>query len=247
MKTPTRDQVNAMSSTEFFTLPAELMKRNPPSAADADAVAAFAAIGLEPGKDLDAARIKAEWDKLMPDVAYKKIMLHFVDSDGNMKKENGWAYTTVAGNYGTNYIQRALVTAIGLGANKPQDAIYPTSLKPNLLEEYSGAHKYTLTFPKGQTPPVKGFWSLTMYDENMFFVANPINRYSMSIRTNPKTEADGSLVIYIQNENPGADKEANWLPAPEGKFHLMLRLYWPDENKPSVIDGSWKPPAVVKA
>jgi hypothetical protein len=236
MKTPTRDQVNAMSSTEFFTL-----------AADADAVAAFAAIGLEPGKDLDAARIKAEWDKLMPDVAYKKIMLHFVDSDGNMKKENGWAYTTVAGNYGTNYIQRALVTAIGLGANKPQDAIYPTSLKPNLLEEYSGAHKYTLTFPKGQTPPVKGFWSLTMYDENMFFVANPINRYSMSIRTNPKTEADGSLVIYIQNENPGADKEANWLPAPEGKFHLMLRLYWPDENKPSVIDGSWKPPAVVKA
>jgi hypothetical protein len=247
MKTPTRNQVNAMSSTEFFTLPAELMKRNPPSAADADAVAAFAAIGLEPGKDLDAARINAEWDKLMPDVAYKKIMLHFVDSDGDMKKENGWAYTTVAGNYGTNYIQRALVTAIGLGANKPQDAIYPTSLKPNLREEYSGAHKYTLTFPKGQTPPVKGFWSLTMYDENMFFVANPISRYSMSIRTNPKTEADGSLVIYIQNENARADKEANWLPAPEGKFHLMLRLYWPDENRPSVIDGSWKPPALVKA
>jgi hypothetical protein len=247
MKTPTRDQVNAMTSTEYFTLLAELMKTNPPAADDAEAVARFAAIGLEPGKDFDASKVSPEWDKLMPDVAYKKIMLHFVDSDGDMKKENGWAYTTVAGNYGTNYIQRALITAIGLGANKPQDAIYPTSLKPDLLESYSGAHKYTMTFPKGQTPPVRGFWSLTMYDENMFFVANPINRYSMSIRTNPKTEADGSLVIYIQNENPGADKEANWLPAPTGKFHLMLRLYWPDENKPSIIDGSWTPPAVEKA
>jgi hypothetical protein len=246
MKTPTRDQVNAMSSTEFFTLLAELLKRNPPSATDADAVAAFAAIGLEPGKDLDAGMIGAEWDTIMPDIAYKKIMLHFADSDGDMKKENGWAYTTIAGNYGTNYIQRALITAIGLGANKPQDAIYPTSLKPNLIESYDGAHKYTLTFPKGQTPPVKGFWSLTMYDDQMFFVANPINRYSMSVRTNPKYEEDGSLVIYIQNETPGADKEANWLPAPTGKFHLMLRLYWPDENKPSIIDGSWVPPAVEK-
>ena len=78
---------------------------------------------------------------------------------------------------------------------------------------------------------MKGFWSLTMYDEQMFFVANPINRYSMSVRTNPKYEPDGSLVIYIQNASPGADKEANWLPAPKGKFHLMLRLYWPDEDR----------------
>jgi hypothetical protein len=103
-----------------------------------------------------------------------------------------------------------------------------------------------LRFPKGQLPPVRGFWSLTMYDENMFFVANPINRYSMSVRTNPVYEPDGSLAIYIQNESPGAGKEANWLPAPKGKFHLMLRLYWPDENPPSLIDGSWKIPAVEK-
>ena len=81
----------------------------------------------------------------------------------------------------------------------------------------------------------------------MFFVANPINRYSMSVRTNPKYEPDGSLVIYIQNESPGADKEANWLPAPKEKFHLMLRMYWPDENNPSIIDGSWVIPPVTKA
>ena len=85
-----------------------------------------------------------------------------------------------------------------------------------------------------------------MYDENMFFIDNPINRYSMSMRTNPRFEPDGSLVLYIQNETPGADKEANWLPAPKDKFCLMMRLDWPDENNPSIIDGSWAIPAVTK-
>ena len=120
------------------------------------------------------------------------------------------------------------------------------SQRASLLEAYEGVHSYTLRFAKGELPPVKGFWSLTMYDEHMFFVANPINRYSMSLRTNPKFEPDGSLVIYIQNENPGADRQANWLPAPKGKFHLMLRLYWPDENQPSILDRSWVIPAVKK-
>jgi hypothetical protein len=86
-----------------------------------------------------------------------------------------------------------------------------------------------------------------MYDEQMFFVANSINRYSMSLRANPKFESDGSLVILIQNESPGSDRQANWLPAPKGKFHLMLRLYWPDENEPSILDGSWVIPKVEKA
>ena len=83
-------------------------------------------------------------------------------------------------------------------------------------------------------------------DEQMFFIANPINRYSMSLRTNPKFEPDGSLVIYIQNESPGPDKEANCLPAPKGKFHLMLRLYWPDESDPSILDGTWPIPPVTQ-
>lgn len=128
-----------------------------------------------------------------------------------------------------------------------QDAVYPTSLKASLVEHYDGKYKYTMRFGKGLLPPVKAFWSLTMCDENMFFITNPINRYSMSVRTNPKCEPDGSLVIYIQNESSGADKEANWLPGPKGKFHLMLRMYWPDENNPSIIDGSWVIPPVTKA
>ena len=165
----------------------------------------------------------------------------------SLKREHGWLFTIKTGLYGTDYVQRALITVVGLGANRPQDAVYPMSQRASVLEAYEGGKKYTLRFEKGQLPPVKGFWSLTMYDEQMFFVANPINRYSMSMRTNPKFEPDGSLVISIQNESPGADKEANWLPAPKGKFHLMLRLYWPDENDPSILDGSWVIPPVKTA
>ena len=246
MKTPVRDQVNKLTTVEYFTLLAELLKRNPPSAEDAPALERFKAIGLIPGQDFDPKSVDRRWAEHLPRLAQAKIQLHFMSRDGDMSRVNGWAYTTKAGVYGTNYIQRALVTYIGLGANRPQDAVYPTSLKPSLLTSYDGKSKYTIRFAKGQLPPVKGFWSLTMYDENMFFVENPINRYSMSMRTNPKFEPDGSLVIYIQNESPGAGMEANWLPAPKGKFSLMLRLYWPEETQPSIVDGSWVIPPVTK-
>ncbi|GGF63933.1 hypothetical protein GCM10007301_24670 [Azorhizobium oxalatiphilum] len=111
---------------------------------------------------------------------------------------------------------------------------------------FARLNTYQLRFAPNQLPPVKGFWSLTMYDKDMFFVANPINRYSMSLRTNPVREPDGSLIIYVQNESPGPGKEANWLPAPKERFDLMMRLYWPDENTPSILDGSWIIPAITK-
>jgi hypothetical protein len=101
-------------------------------------------------------------------------------------------------------------------------------------------------FPKGQLPPVRGFWSLTMYDSKYFFVENPINRYSISQRQDLKANPDGSVDLYIQNESPGPDKESNWLPAPKDAFQLMLRLYWPNEKDPSILDGSWKIPGVKK-
>jgi hypothetical protein len=243
MKKPVRDQVNGLSTVEFFTLLADLMKRNPPAPADAPALERFKTIGLIPGQGFDGKALESRWDRRLPQLSYDRVMLHAM----SLKRENGWLFTTKTGLYGTNYLQRAFITAVGLGANRPQDAVYPMSQRASLLEAYEGGNKYTLRFEKGQLPPVKGFWSLTMYDEQMFFVANPINRYSMSLRTNPKLELDGSLVILIQNENPGPDKEANWLPAPKGKFHLMLRLYWADENEPSILDGSWIVPAVKRA
>jgi hypothetical protein len=243
MKTAVRDQVNRLSVSEFFSLLADLMKRNPPASADAPALDRFKAIGLEAGKGFDGSSLDSRWDARLPQLSFDRIKLQLTA----LKRENGWLFTTKTGVYGTDYIQRAFITAFGLGANRPQDAVYPMSQRASLLEAYEGSRNYTLRFEKGQLPPVKGFWSLTMYDEEMFFVANPINRYSMSPRTNPKFEPDGSLVIYIQNESPGADRQANWLPAPKDKFHLMLRLYWPNEDDPSILDGSWAIPPVRRA
>jgi hypothetical protein len=159
---------------------------------------------------------------------------------------NGWNFTTKTGIYGTDYLMRALVTAVGLGANRPYDAIYPTSLKDADGNSYDGSNKYIIHFDQGQTPPVEGFWSITMYDANYFFVANPIGRYSINPRQNLKTSADGSVDLYIQTESPGTDRESNWLPAPPGTFVLMMRLYWPDESDPSILDASWTIPPVKK-
>jgi hypothetical protein len=246
MKTAVRDQVNKLSANEYFTLLCKLMKDNPPVAADAPEIKKFEKIGIVPGKDFDASKLNADFAKRIPEVSQDRIMLQFKINPA-VKNVNGFAFTTKTGIYGTDYLMRALITAIGLGANRPQDAVYPTSQKDAERKAYDGANKYVMRFPKGQLPPVRGFWSLTMYDANYFFVANPLNRYSISARQNLKTNPDGSTDLYIQNESPGKDKESNWLPAPKDKFILMLRMYWPNESNPSIINGSWKIPPVKKA
>jgi hypothetical protein len=111
---------------------------------------------------------------------------------------------------------------------------------------YEGTNKYVVHFPKGQMPPANAFWSLTMYNAEYFFVDNPLNRYTLSSRDTLKPNADGSTDLYIQSVSPGPDKESSWLPAPPGRFILMMRLYWPKETDPS-IKGTWKPPAVKPA
>ena len=245
MKTPVRDQVNDMDAVAFFTLLAQLMKANPPTIADAPALAKFAKIGLIPGKDFDSSKLHAVFARRIPQIAFDRIMLQFRIKKA-MQDIHDWTFTTKTGLYGTDYLMRALVTAIGLGANRPQDAVYPTSTKDDHDEAYDGANKYVIRFEKGEAPPVEGFWSITMYDTHYFFVANPINRYSISPRQNLKSNPDGSIEIYIRKDSPGADKESNWLPAPADKFILMLRMYWPNENDPSIINGTWPIPAVRK-
>jgi len=205
-----------------------------------------------PGQDFDAAKLDpavAKGVAAAPKPAQDKIMEWMKEGvvAGDFKLENGWAFTTKTGLYGTGYRQRALVTAIGLGANRPQDAVYPTSEGPDVLKKYSGDKKYVMHFDKGAMPPVKGFWSLTMYDAGYFFVPNALNRYTLSQRNRFKPNKDGSVDLYIQRESPGKDKEANWLPAPEGRFILMMRLYWPTDTPPSLLDGTWKVPEVKEA
>jgi hypothetical protein len=249
MKTAIRDQVNAMDAASYFKLFAQLLKANPPVAEDAPMVAKLAKIGIVPGQDFDASKLDPAVAKGLaaaPKPAQEKIMAWLKEGvvAGDMKLTDGWAFTTKTGVYGTSYRQRALITAIGLGANRPQDAVYPTSEGPDVIKKYSGANKYVLHFNKGELPPVDGFWSLTMYDANYFFVPNPINRYTVSQRNKLKANADGSVDLYIQNESPGKDKEQNWLPAPKDQFILMMRLYWPKEKPPSILDGTWKIPPV---
>lgn len=245
MKKAVREQVNGMDAVAYFTLLAQLMKTNPPAPADAAALARFAKIGLVSGKEFDASKLNADFAKRIPEIAFDRIMLQFkVNKD--VQHVDGWNFTTKTGLYGTDYLMRALITAIGLGANRPQDAVYPTSLKDASDDAYEGANKYVIHFDKGHVPPAEGFWSITMYDAGYFFVANPINRYSISPRQNLRSNPDGSIDLYIQKDTPGADKESNWLPAPAGKFILMLRMYWPKENDPSILDGTWTPPKVKK-
>src|SRR5690242_4199572 len=170
MKTAVRDQVNRMDAKAYFTLLADLMKTNPPAAADAPELAKFARIGLVAGKDFDASKLKADFAKRIPEVGFDRIMLQFKVNKA-VKNINGFGFTTKTGIYGTDYLMRALVTAIGLGANRPQDAVYPTSTKDADGHAYEGSNKYVMRFPKGQLPPVDGFWSLTMYDDKYFFVS----------------------------------------------------------------------------
>jgi hypothetical protein len=250
MVTPVRDQVNSLDTQEYFNLLATLMKDNPPAEADAPIVADMARLGIVPGQSFDMNKLDPDVQAALEDVpqkGFEKIIGWMKESlllkDNKNYYVHGWVFTTDTGIYGTNYLQRALVTAIGLGANRPQDAIYPTSEGPDLLLSYHGDHKYKIHFAKGELPPVNGFWSLTMYNAQYFFVDNPLNRYSISERNDLKTNPDGSVDLYIQHDDPGADKESNWLPAPTGKFILMFRFYWP---KDAIIDGTWKMPEVKR-
>ncbi|HLA85888.1 MAG TPA: DUF1254 domain-containing protein [Thermoguttaceae bacterium] len=241
VNTPVRDQVNGMDVGAYFTLLATLMKDNPPSKDDAPMVARMAKIGLVPGEDFDISKLDpAVVESLndVPKLGFERIMAHFKNSG---KLENGWTFSLKTGIYGTDYLQRAFVTAIGLGANRPQDAVYPTSEVDADGQPYDGSKKYVMHFDKGQTPPAIGFWSLTMYDDKYFFVPNPLNRYTLSSRSDFKYNEDGSLDLYLQKDSPGKEKQSNWLPGPAGKFILMLRLYWP---KQSMLDGSWTIPPV---
>ena len=244
MKTPVNNQIAAMSLVEYFSFLAKLMKTNPPTADDSAMVAEIAKIGLVPGQDFDSSVLKTLDEdslKIIPSEAMARMADRYKDE----KSINGWLYFNGVGNFGTDYLLRATANMLGPGWNTSKDAVYPATEKDKNGNEYNGTkHNYVLHFNKGELPPVNGFWSLTMYDGEYFFVPNSLNRYNLNQRDKLVTNEDGSVDLYIQSKSPGKLKESNWLPAPEGKFVLMLRLYWPKETSPSILDGTWKVPAV---
>src|SRR6266496_3954254 len=248
MKTAGRKLVNDLDIDAYFTRLAKLMKTNSPTAADASTVAEMAQIGLVPGQDYDPGKL-GFLSRLAIKVAPKLAELEMGLLLKSQKTTNGWLYFTKGvGNFGTDNKLRGMANLLGPGWNRPQDAVYPLSQKDANGDAYNGAnHKYVVRFEKGQLPPAEAFWSLTMYDTEFFFVPNAINRYNLSQRNQLVTNPEGSVDFYLQAESPGKDKEANWLPAPKGKFTLVLRIYSPKGTPPSILDGSWTPPPVKPA
>jgi hypothetical protein len=245
MKTPPKVQVDTMPAAKYFAYATELLKLHPPHDTDQPIVAQMKRIGIEPGKSFD-------FDKLDPAVR-NALSTAPEDAQALMKWKlptlarvaNGWAMNTdTMGVYGNYYLKRAIVAQQGLGANLPEDAIYPLNLADESGKPLDGTNKYILHFDKGTMPPVDAFWSVTLYDVDGFQVANPLNRFAVSSWMPFKYNPDGSLDLYFQSESPGKDREANWLPAPKAPFNLTMRLYGP---KSEALTGKWNPPPVARA
>jgi hypothetical protein len=240
-----------MSAMEYFNRMTRLMgSAAPPAREDGPIIARMAKIGIVPGQSFDPEKLSPAAQDSLKDLPQRALAEIGAHREGLGSHVNGWVVTKGLGRYGSHYMNRAVVAAFGWPANLEKDAVYPFAQGDSTGEILNGAHAYTVTFPAGQTPPVNGFWSITMYeiDNGWWFVPNPLNKFTVSprndLKTNPK---DGSTTLYIQNRSPGADRESNWLPAPKGDFILMLRMYWPKEGgDSSILNGSWAPPHVQR-
>ena len=244
MKTPPKIQVDTMPAGKFFAYAAEVLKLQPPHLTDQPIVALMRRIGIEPGKSFDIDKAEPTVKKALESVPEDARRLMAWKLKTLARIVNGWSMNTdTMGVYGDYYLKRAIVTQLGLGANVPEDAIYPINLADETGKPLDGANKYTLHFDKGMTPPASAFWSVTLYDQEGYQVANPLNRFAISSWMPLHFNPDGSLDLYVQNESPGADKEGNWLPAPKEPFNLTMRLYAPRNE---ALTGQWNPPPVVK-
>jgi hypothetical protein len=242
MKTPPLVQVNSMPAASYFAYAAELMKVSPPHITDEPIVAQMRLIGIEPGKSFDFEMLDPATQRALEKAAADGLKMMNATAPKMAKIVNGWQMNTdTMGVYGDYYLKRAIIAMTGLGANLPEDAIYPAIVADADGKRLVGDNSYLLHFNKSQLPPVEAYWSITMYDGDGFQVANPLNRFSLQSGDNLSYNADGSLDIYLQNDSPGPDKEPNWLPAPEGPMSILMRLYAP---KIEVLNGSWSPPPV---
>ena len=236
------------TSLEFFNILNFILQFCPTDPSETELMAHFAKIGVGVGKTFDATtlapEVKTAIEQGMADA--------WVDLE-NLRKQIDAGKVTSGDLFGTrtylknNYLYRMAGAVLGIYGNSKQEAMYPVYAVDAAGQKLDGANRYTVRFAPGQLPPVNAFWSLTMYNlPQSLLVANPINRYLLNSPMLPEfvKDADGGLTFYVQNESPGKDKEANWLPAPKGPFFIAMRLYWP---KPEALDGTWKQPPMTKA
>ncbi|MGC1760109.1 MAG: DUF1254 domain-containing protein [Candidatus Cybelea sp.] len=244
MTTPPMLQVEQMSAGAFFARATEILATNPPHIVDQPILARISRLGIIPGKSFDISSLSTEIAKAVEEGAKAGLPAIKEKIPTLARVVNGWQLNTdTMGVYGTYYIKRAGVALIGLGANLPEDAVYPINLSDSDGKPLDGANAYVLHFTREELPPVDAFWSVTLYDPQGFPYANALNRCAIGDRDRLQYNADGSLDLYIQHDNPGAPKESNWLPAPTGPFNLTMRLYAP---RSSVTDGAWPPPPVKR-
>ena len=245
MKTPPKIQVDTMPAAKYFAYAADILKLQSPHLTDQPILARMQRIGLEPGKGFDLNTTTPAVRKALETAPEDAQALMAWKVKTLARIVNGWSMNTdTMGVYGNYYLKRAIIAQLGLGANLPEDAIYPINLADDTGQPLNGASNYTIHFDKGAIPPVDAFWSITLYDQQGYQVANGLNRFAVSGWMPFKYNPDGSLDLYFQNESPGPAKEVNWLPAPKGPFNLTMRLYAP---KSDALTGKWNPPPITKA
>jgi hypothetical protein len=239
----------------FFQYLDAALRFVPATPEDQEVRAKLARLGIGSGKPLDVNALSPEQKAAVAEgtKAGEEKVSQFLAS--GMKNINGWAIGALFGDrnfYKGDWLKRAAAAKGGIYGNDSAEATYPMTRVDGTGQPLDGSkHNYTLTFPAGQFPPVNAFWSVTMYDgKTQLLIKNPINRYLINSPMLPqmKKNPDGSLTLYIQKDSPGGDKEANWLPAPNGPIYLAMRLYWPKTTAPSILppgSGTWKPPAIV--
>lgn len=240
--TPPLNQVFGLDAAAFFREATDLLSRYPARDLDQTILMRIERVGIRQGDVLDVASAPDEVRAAL-EAAVPLAQARMVERQHSLGiAANGWRLTVEnMGSYGQDYLQRAVVELIGLGANLCDDAVYPLTYVDADGQPYSGEHSYVLHFEAGSLPPARAFWSLTLYDDEGFQVPNALDRFAIGDRDPLRTNDDGSLDLYIQHASPGTELESNWLPAPAGSFNLCLRLYYPSLE---VLAGKWAPPAV---
>jgi hypothetical protein len=244
MTTRPVEQVNQMPAAAYFAYALELMKLHPPHVTDWSILARMQRIGIDPGKSFEIESLDPAIRQALNQAvgAGQQAMQAKVPALGRLA--NSWQVSAeTMGVYGNYYLKRATLAMVGLGSNPPEDAIYPLTFADAAGNPLNGENDYVLHFDRHELPPVEAFWSVTLYDQDGYQFANPLNRCALGDRDPLRYDTDGALDLFIQHESPGPEREANWLPAPRDALALFMRLYAP---KPEVLDGRWEPPPVQR-
>jgi hypothetical protein len=243
---PVRDQVDALDAAAFFGMMTELMVQNPPAGKDRPILDRMAKIGMAPGAMRDRTSLPPELLRAIESAPAEARNRIAREADRAPRMVNDWQLFVDPRHDGTDYLRRAASAATALDADRPEDVVYAVASNDAAGGRLDGSQQYVLHLDVRGLPPAYGFWSLTLYDEAMRLPYNPWNRHAINQDTRLLASQDGTLDLVVQHDSPGPDGD-NWLPSPEGRFVLVLRLFWPTETPPSILDGSWKPPPITRA